>query len=119
MHREQRAFQGVVPAYTSTLVRGGACFTQGYAGSRSNLYEPITMVQCSGLGPEEGWYSALLCQFQMPQHTDKEVFIPFAPHSGGIGKHGRVSTFLINGFQVKLLTNQDGSRFTIHGLHSG
>ena len=31
------------------------------------------------------------------------------PHSGGIGKHGRVSTLLINGFQVRLLANKDGS----------
>ena len=26
---------------------------------------------------------------------DKEGFVPFAPHSGGIGKHGMVSTFLV------------------------
>ena len=39
---------------------------------------------------------------------------------GGIGKHGGVGTFLINGFQVRLLANQDGSRITtIHGLHGG
>ena len=25
--------------------------------------KPITVVQCCSLGPEEGWYSALLCQF--------------------------------------------------------
>ena len=61
-----------------------------------NLSKPITVVQCGGLGLEEGWYS------------------------GGIGKHGRVSTFLINGFQVRLLANQDGSRITtIHSLHGG
>ena len=27
---------------------------------------PIPMVQCHGLGPEEGWYSVLLCRFQVP-----------------------------------------------------
>ena len=119
IRREQRAFQGAVSAYTPTLVRGGAHFTQGYAGSRSDSSEPITVVQCRGLGPEEGWYSVLLCRFQMPQHVD-EGFVPFAPHSGGIGKHGGVGTFLINGFQVRLLANQDGSGITtIHGLHSG
>ena len=53
----------------------------------------------------------------MPQCMDEEGFIPFATHSGGIGKHGGVGTFLINGFQVRLLANQDGSRIiTIHGL---
>ena len=51
---------------------------------------------------------------------DKVGFLPFASHSGGIGKHGRVSTFLVNGFQVRLLANQDGSRVAaIHGLHGG
>ena len=43
----------------------------------------------------------------MPQCADEEGFIPFAPHSGGIGKHGGVSTFLVNGLQVRLLANQD------------
>ena len=119
MHQEQRALQGAVLAYTPTLVGGGAHFTPGYAGGRGNPSKPITMVQCGGLGPEEGWYSALLCQFQMPQCADKEGFIPFAPHSRGIGKHGGVDTFLINGFQVRLLASQDGSRITtIHGLHN-
>ena len=51
---------------------------------------------------------------------DEEGFVPFALHSGGIGKHGGISTFLINGFQVRLLANQDGSRITaIHSLHVG
>ena len=63
------------------------------------------MVQCCGLGPEEGWYSVLLCRFQMPQRTDKEGFVPFAPHPGGIGKHGGVGTFLVNGFEVGLLAD--------------
>ena len=45
---------------------------------------------------------------------------PFAPHSGGIGKHGRVGAFLINGFQVRLLANKDGSQVTaIHSLYGG
>ena len=57
----------------------------------------------------------------MPQHVEEEGFIPFAPHSGGVVKHGGVSTFLINGFQKeRLLVNQDGSRVAaIHGLHGG
>ena len=46
--------------------------------------------------------------------------LPFAPHSGDAGKHGRVSTFLINGFQVRLLANQDYTGVAaIHSLHSG
>ena len=63
------------------------------------------MVQCCGLALEEGWYSALLCQFQAPQHMDEEGLVPFAPHPGGLGKHGGVGTFLINGFQVGLLAD--------------
>ena len=40
--------------------------------------------------------------------------------SGGPGKHGRVGTFLVNGFQVRLLADQDGPRIaTVHGLHNG
>ena len=94
--------------------------TLRYAGDGGNPSKPITVVQCCGLGPEEGWYSVLLCQFQTPQHIDEEGFLPFAPHSGGIGKHGRVSTFLVNGFQVRLLANQDHSGITtIDGLHGG
>ena len=46
--------------YTSTLVRGGAHFTLGYAGSGGDLSKPITVVQCGGAGQEEGWNSALL-----------------------------------------------------------
>ena len=65
-------------------------------------------MQCGGLGLEEEWYSALLCRYQMPQCMNEEGFIPFAPHSGGIGKHGWVSTLLVHGFQIRLLANQDG-----------
>ena len=51
---------------------------------------------------------------------NEERFLPLALHSGGIGKHGRISTFLVDGFQVRLLANQDGSRVTtVHGLHGG
>ena len=53
MHQEQQAFQGVVLAYTLTLVGGGAHFTLGYAGGRGNSSKPITMVQCGGPGQEE------------------------------------------------------------------
>ena len=42
---------------TSTSFRGGTHLPQGYAGSRSNLSEPIPMVQYSCLGLEERWYS--------------------------------------------------------------
>ena len=50
-------------------------------------------------------YSALLRGLQAPQRAYKEGLIPFAPHSGGLGKHGGVGTFLINGFQVGLLAD--------------
>ena len=93
---------------------------QGYAGSRSDLPEPIPMVQYGCLGPEERRYSVLLRGLQVPQCSYKEGLVPFAPHSGGLRKHGGVSTFLINGFQVGLLADQDGPGIaTVHGLHGG
>ena len=100
--------------------RGGTCLPQGYAGSRSNLSEPIPVVQCGCPGLEERWYSALLHRLQVPQCLYEEGLVPLAPHSGGLGKHGRVGTFLVNGFQVGLLANQDGPRIaTVNGLHGG
>ena len=98
-------FQGMVPVYTSTPFGGGMRLPQGYVGSRSDLPEPIPMVQCSCLGPEEGWYPMFLLGLQAPQCAHEEGLIPFTLHSGGLGKHGGVSTFLINGFQVGLLAN--------------
>ena len=63
------------------------------------------MVQCGRLGLEERWYSVFLRGLQVPQCTCEGGLIPSAPDSGGLGKHGGVSTFLINGFQVGLLAN--------------
>ena len=53
-------------------------------------------------GPEEGRYPAFLCGLQMSQCTYEEGLIPPTMDSGGPGKHGGVSAFLINGFQVGL-----------------
>ena len=56
----------------------------------------------------------------MPQCAYKEGLVPPATDSGGPGKHGGVSTFLVNGFQVGLLADQDGPRITtVHGLYGG
>ena len=50
----------------------------------------------------------------------KKDSYPLPSHPGGAGKHGRVSTFLVNGFQVRLLADQNGTRIAaIHCLHSG
>ena len=86
----------------------------------SNSSEPIPMVQHGHPGTEERWYSAFLCGLQVPQRTYEEGLVPPASDSGGLGKHGRVGTFLVNGFQVGLLANQDGPRFAaVHDLHGG
>ena len=69
-----------------------------HAGSRSDSSEPIPMVQCSHSGLEEGWYPAFLRGLQMPQHTYEEGLVPPVMDSGGPGKHGGVSAFLIDGF---------------------
>ena len=50
----------------------------------------------------------------------EEGLVPPAMDLGGPGKHGGVSTFLINGFQVRPLADQDGPRIaTVHSLHGG
>ena len=57
---------------------------------------------------------------QMPQRTYKEGLVPPATDLGGPGKQGRVSTFLVNGFQVRLLADKDGPRITtVHSLYGG
>ena len=49
-----------------------------------------------------------------------EGLVPPVTDSGGPGKHGGVGAFLVDGFQVGLLADQDGPRIaTVHGLHSG
>ena len=66
-------------------------------------WKPIPMVQCGCLGPEGRWYSVLLHGLQVPQCMYEEGLIPFAPHSGGLGKHVRVSTFLSMDFKSGFL----------------
>ena len=78
------------------------------------------MVQRSCSGPEERWYPVVLRGLQVPQCAYEEGLVPTATDSGGPGKHGGVSTFLIDGFQVRLLADQDGPRIAaVHGLYSG
>ena len=101
--------QGAVQTHTSTLIGGSARITPGHAGCRCDLSKPITVVQRGGTGKEKRWHHSLLCQFKASQRADEEGFIPSAPHPRGIVKHGGVSTFLVNGFQVRLLANKDGS----------
>ena len=84
------------------------------------MSEPIPMMQCGCPDLEEGQHPAFLCGLQAPQCMYEERFAPPAMDSGGPGEHGRVSAFLIDGFQVRLLADQDGPRITtVHGLHSG
>ena len=109
----------MVPAYTPAPPGGGTRLCQGYAGGRGNSSKPIPMVQHGRSGPE-GWHPAFLHALQAPQCAYEERFVPPAMDSGGPGEHGRVGTFLIDGFQVRLLADQDGPGITIvHGLHRG
>ena len=97
---------------------GGTHLSLGYAGSRSDSSEPIPMVQHGCPGLEEGRYPAFLHGFQIPQCAYEEGLVPPATDSGGPGKHGGVSTFLVNGFQVRLLADQDGPRIAaVHSLY--
>ena len=92
--------------------------SQGYAGGRGDSSEPIPMVQRSCPGQEEGRHPVFLHGLQAPQCVYEERFVPPATDSGGPGEHGGVSAFLIDGFQVQLLADQDGPGFTtVHGLH--
>ena len=110
----------MVLTYTSAPPGGGMCLSPGYAGSRSDSSEPIPMVQHCCPGPEEGWYPALLRGLQMTQCTYEEGLVPPAMDSGGPGKHGGVSPFLIDGFQVRLLADKDVPGITtVHRLYSG
>ena len=69
---------------------------------------------------EEGQHPAFLHGLQTPQCAYKEGLVPPAMDSGGPGKHGGVSTFLVNGFQVRLLADKDGPGITtVHGLYGG
>ena len=108
--------------YTPAPPGGGTCLSPGYAGSRSDSFEPIPMVQRSCPGPEEGWYSAFLRGLQMPQCAYEEGLVPPATDLGGPGKHGRVSAFLVDGFQVRLLADklaqgsQQYTAFTVGNL---
>ena len=110
----------MVLVYTPTPPGGGTCLSQGYAGGRGDSSEPIPMVQCSCPGLEEGWHTVFLHRLQVPQCAYEERFAPPATDSGGPGEHGRVGAFLIDGFQIRLLADQDGPRITaVHGLHCG
>ena len=94
--------------------------SQGYAGGRGDSSKPIPMVQCGCSGSEEGQHPAFLRGLQVPQCMYEERFVPTATDSGGHGEHDRVSAFLNDGFQVRLLADQDGPRITtVHGLQSG
>ena len=96
------------------------CLSQGYAGVWGDSSEPIPMVQCGCSGPEEGWHAAFLRRFQAPQCVHEERFIPTATYSGGPGEHGGVGAFLIDGFQIRLLADQDGPGITaVHCFHHG
>ena len=56
----------------------------------------------------------------MPQCTYEEGLIPPATDSGGPRKHGKIRAFLIDGFQVRLLVDQDGSGIAaVHRLYGG
>ena len=96
------------------------CLSQGYTGVLGDSSEPIPMVQCGCPGSEEGQHTAFLHRCQVPQCAHEERFVPTATDSGGPGEHGGVSAFLIDGFQIRLLADQDGLRITaVHCFHHG
>ena len=50
----------------------------------------------------------------------EEGLIAPATDPGSPGKHGGVGAFLVNGFQVRLLADQDGPGITtVHSLYGG
>ena len=52
-------------------------------------------------------------------HVQRRTHIP-AMDSGGPGKHGEVGAFLVDGFQVGLLADQDDPGITtVYGLYGG
>ena len=78
------------------------------------------MVQRGCPGSEEGQHTAFLRRLQVPQCAHEERFIPTAMDSRSPGEHGGVDAFLIDGFQIRLLADQDGPRVTaVHCFYSG
>ena len=67
------------------------------------------------------WFGlAFLRELQMPQCVYEEGLVPPAMDSGGPLKHGGVSAFFVDGFQVGLLVDKDGPRITtVHSLYGG
>ena len=69
----------------STAVGGGTHFTLGYVGHGGDPSQPITMVQCSGTGEEEGWDAALLRVLLQAQGVHQEGLLSAANNRGGTG----------------------------------
>ena len=88
--------------------------TQGHAGGRGNTPKPLPLVQCSGIGLEKGWNSALLHGFPQAQCMDQKGLIPTARSAG---EYGGCRAFFNDGFQEWMAPkSQQYTTFTVGNL---
>ena len=64
------------------------------------------MVQCHGVGQEEGWGLTILTPLPLPKCMHEKGLLPSAQDPGGIGEFGRCWTFFLSGPQVGVLANK-------------
>ena len=77
------------------------------------------MVQCSGIGKEEGWWPMVLHQLLPPKCTCKKGLLPPGQNTGGIGEVGRCWTFFLLGPPIGILADKNGGGIeAIHCLRS-
>ena len=95
--------------HSSTTFGRGVHLTQGYAGHRGDMPQPVSMVQCGGVGVEKVWITLLLCRFLQAQHTYQEGVVSIPINSGSTGEYGRHHILLHNGFQEQILASEDGT----------
>ena len=70
--------------------------------------QPECLVQCSGVGAEEGWWSTVLHWLFPPECLHKKGLLPPAQNTRGIGEVGRCWTFVLLRSQIRVLPDKDG-----------
>ena len=91
----------------------------GDAGVRCYLAQPECLVQCGGVGKEEGWQPMVLHQLSLPKCSHEKGLLPPAQNTGGVEEFGRHWAFFLLGPQIGVLADKDGGGIkTVHHLHS-
>ena len=91
-----------------TIGWGGLEPPVGDAGVWHYPAQPECLVQCSGVGKEEGWQPMALHWLSPSEHSHRKRLLPPAQNTGGIGEFGRCWTFFLLGPQIRVLADKDG-----------